>query len=140
MTVTVIVPDVVEDRHGTVAPVALEVAIPEVWTRDLATLRVELALTYRVMDGRLWASSHGRALDRLRSAAEAAVYVTPNDVSEYAKTIVELMDDEARRAVLGKTGRVRVEEELAWSNSARAYLGVYRELLGAGQPQRQAGA
>ena len=74
------------------------------------------------------------------SAAEAAVYVTPNDVSEYAKTIVELMDDEARRAVLGKTGRVRVEEELAWSNSALAYLGVYRQLLGAGQPQRPAGA
>ena len=63
------------------------------------------------------------------SAAEAAVYVTPNDVEKYAKAIVELMDDEARRAQLGKTGRVRVEEELAWSHQQRTYLDVYRRLL-----------
>jgi glycosyltransferase involved in cell wall biosynthesis len=63
------------------------------------------------------------------SAGEAAVYVTPNDVEEYAKAIVELMDDEARRAQLGKTGRVRVEQELAWSHQQRAYLDVYGRLL-----------
>ena len=48
------------------------------------------------------------------SAADAAVYVTPNDVREYAKAIVALMDDEARRTQMGKRGRVRVEQELAW--------------------------
>ena len=63
------------------------------------------------------------------SAGEAAVYVTPNDVGEYAKAIVELIDDEARRAQLGKIGRVRVEQELAWSHQQRAYLDVYRHLL-----------
>jgi glycosyltransferase involved in cell wall biosynthesis len=63
------------------------------------------------------------------SAGEAAVYVTPNDVEEYAKAIVGLMDDEPRRAQLGKTGRVRVEQELAWSHQQRAYLDVYRRLL-----------
>jgi glycosyltransferase involved in cell wall biosynthesis len=63
------------------------------------------------------------------SAGEAAVYVTPNDVDEYAKAIVELMDDEERRAQLGKTGRVRVEQELAWGHQQRAYLDVYRRLL-----------
>jgi glycosyltransferase involved in cell wall biosynthesis len=63
------------------------------------------------------------------SAGEAAVYVTPNDVEEYAMAIVELMDDEARRARLGKTGRVKVEQELAWSHQQRAYLDVYRRLL-----------
>jgi glycosyltransferase involved in cell wall biosynthesis len=66
------------------------------------------------------------------SAGEAAVYVTPNSVAEYAAAIVELMDDEPRRNRLGKLGRRRVEQELAWSHQERAYLGVYRALLGHG--------
>lgn len=64
------------------------------------------------------------------SAGEAAVYVRPNDVREYAKAIVDLMDDEALRVQLGKFGRRRVEDELAWSHQARAYLGVYGRLTG----------
>jgi glycosyltransferase involved in cell wall biosynthesis len=62
------------------------------------------------------------------SAGEAGVYVVPNDVNEYAAAIVKLMDDQARRAQLGKLGRTRVEQELAWSYQQRAYLGVYRDL------------
>jgi glycosyltransferase involved in cell wall biosynthesis len=64
------------------------------------------------------------------SAGDAAVYVTPNDVREYAQAIVALMDDEARRTRLGKQGRVRVEQELAWPHQRRAYLGVYQQLTG----------
>jgi glycosyltransferase involved in cell wall biosynthesis len=64
------------------------------------------------------------------SAGDAAVYVQPNDVREYAKAIVDLMDDEALRAQLAKVGRARVEDELAWSYQARAYLGVYDRLTG----------
>jgi glycosyltransferase involved in cell wall biosynthesis len=77
------------------------------------------------------------------SAADAAVYVTPNDVREYAKAIVALMDDEVRRTQMGKRGRVRVEQELAWSYQRRAYLDVYRQLTRDGsateQPVNQAG-
>jgi Glycosyl transferases group 1/Glycosyl transferase 4-like domain len=62
------------------------------------------------------------------SAGDAAVYVTPNDVREYATAIVALMDDEARRTRLGKRGRIRVEQELAWPHQRRAYLGVYQQL------------
>jgi glycosyltransferase involved in cell wall biosynthesis len=62
------------------------------------------------------------------SVADAGVYVTPNVVREYAQAIVELMDDEARRAELGKLGRERVEQELAWSHQQRAYLDVYQRL------------
>jgi glycosyltransferase involved in cell wall biosynthesis len=64
------------------------------------------------------------------SAADAAVYVTPNDVREYAKAIVALMDDEAQRTQMGKRGRVRVEQELAWPHQRRAYVGVYQQLTG----------
>ena len=64
------------------------------------------------------------------SAGDAAVYATPNDVADYAAAIVKLMDDEPRRSLLGKLGRARVEQELAWSHQVRAYLDVYRRLLG----------
>jgi len=64
------------------------------------------------------------------SAGDAAVYATPNDVREYAKAIVALMDDESRRSRMGKLGRLRVERELAWSHQRRAYLDVYRRLAG----------
>jgi glycosyltransferase involved in cell wall biosynthesis len=64
------------------------------------------------------------------SAADAAVYVRPNDVHEYARAIVALMDDEPQRAQLAKSGRVRVEQVLAWSHQRLAYLDVYRRILG----------
>jgi len=64
------------------------------------------------------------------SVADAGVYVRPNDVRKYAKAIVALLDDEPGRAKLGKLGRIRVEQELAWSHQARNYLEVYRRLTG----------
>lgn len=63
------------------------------------------------------------------SAGPAAVYVQPNDIREYAKAIVALIDDEPRRELLGQLGRARVEEELAWGHQERAYLDTYRALL-----------
>ncbi len=64
------------------------------------------------------------------STGDAAVYVKPNDVGEYARAIVELLDDQEKRARLGKLGRARVEQELAWCHQERAYLGVYQDLIG----------
>jgi glycosyltransferase involved in cell wall biosynthesis len=63
-----------------------------------------------------------------RSAGDAALYVKPNDVHDYAAAIAAFMDDEPQRARLGKLGRARVEQELAWSHQERAYLGVYERL------------
>ena len=74
------------------------------------------------------------------SAQDAAAYVKPNDVREYAKAIVALMDDEPKRMLLGKLGRARVEQELAWCHQERAYLGVYRSLTTSGQARTQARA
>jgi glycosyltransferase involved in cell wall biosynthesis len=74
------------------------------------------------------------------SAADAAVYVTPTgspeqDVRDYAQAIVDLIDDAADRERMGKLGRVRVEEELAWPHSARAYLDVYHRVAGPAQDE-----
>ena len=73
------------------------------------------------------------------SAAAAAVYVTPNDIGEYAKAIADLIDDEAVREQLGKIGRTRVEDELAWFRQERAYLGVYERLTGGARSASGAG-
>ena len=73
------------------------------------------------------------------SAGDAGVYVEPNDVHKYAAAIVGLMDDEPRRAMLGKLGRARVEQELAWDHQARAYLGVYQRVTGNGSAPARAG-
>ncbi len=73
------------------------------------------------------------------SAGDAAVYVKPNDVREYANAIVVLMDNEPKRAALGKLGRARVEQELAWSHSERCYLDIYRDLTAEGRAASQAG-
>lgn len=65
------------------------------------------------------------------SAGDAAVYVQPNDVRKYAAAIVALMDDEPRRIRMGRVGRERVEQKLAWRHQEVAYLDVYRKLTGA---------
>jgi glycosyltransferase involved in cell wall biosynthesis len=62
------------------------------------------------------------------SAEDAAVYVEPNVIEQYAAAIDELLDDPERRAQMGKFGRVRVENVLAWEISARAYVSVYDAL------------
>jgi len=73
------------------------------------------------------------------SAGDAAVYVTPNEIDEYAQAIVALMDDETDRARLAKLGRTRVEKELAWAHQRQAYLDVYQRLTAGGTTSRRAG-
>jgi glycosyltransferase involved in cell wall biosynthesis len=63
-------------------------------------------------------------------AGEAAVYASPGDVAEFARLIDELLDDPLRRAELGRAGRRRVEEWIAWDHQQAAYVGVYRRLFG----------
>ena len=62
------------------------------------------------------------------STSDAAVYVRPNNIHDYAVALAELMDDEAKRHRLGRLGRVRVEQELAWSHQKKAYVDVYDSL------------
>ena len=73
------------------------------------------------------------------SAGDAGVYVEPNNVHKYAAAIVGLMDEKTRRDMMGKLGRARVEQELAWDHQARAYLGVYQRVTGNGSAPARAG-
>jgi hypothetical protein len=62
------------------------------------------------------------------SAADAAVYVTPNEVKQFAAAVATLLDSPDRRADMGRAGRRRVEEALAWTHQAPTYLAVFDQL------------
>jgi glycosyltransferase involved in cell wall biosynthesis len=62
------------------------------------------------------------------SAADAAVYAAPNEISDLARLLVELIDDRARRNDMGAAGLRRVEKELDWKHQAPRYVGVYHGL------------
>jgi glycosyltransferase involved in cell wall biosynthesis len=65
-----------------------------------------------------------------RCAGKAAEYVLDGDPALMAKTIAALLDDPVRRSEMGRVGRQRIENELAWSIQARAYLDLYAGLVG----------
>jgi glycosyltransferase involved in cell wall biosynthesis len=62
------------------------------------------------------------------SAQGASVYAQKNDAVDLAAKIVELLDDPARRAEMGKYGRRRVENELEWRHEAPKLLAAYESL------------
>jgi glycosyltransferase involved in cell wall biosynthesis len=63
------------------------------------------------------------------SAGEAAIYVQSGDIAAYAQAIVELLDDDDQRAVMGKAGRIRIDRELGWSYQRDVYVAVYNSLI-----------
>jgi glycosyltransferase involved in cell wall biosynthesis len=64
------------------------------------------------------------------SAADAAVYATPNRIDCYAQAVVDLLDDEPRRLAMGAVGRQRIERELSWDHQRDRYVSVYDRLFG----------
>lgn len=62
------------------------------------------------------------------TAEEAALYAKPNEELDFARNIVALMDDPARRDQMGKIGRRRIETRLAWPFQIPNLLSVYTSL------------
>jgi glycosyltransferase involved in cell wall biosynthesis len=58
----------------------------------------------------------------------ASALVSPGDVEGFARQVVALLDDAARRAEMGEVGRERVRADLAWDRQSAAYLNVMRTL------------
>jgi glycosyltransferase involved in cell wall biosynthesis len=67
------------------------------------------------------------------SAADAATYVSHGDERGFAQALSDLMDDLPRREAMGRAGRKRAEEELAWRHWAPNLLAVYEQLTGHGR-------
>jgi glycosyltransferase involved in cell wall biosynthesis len=65
-----------------------------------------------------------------RTGGAAALYAPPGDVRAFAGQLARLLEDAELRAALGRAGRRRVAEELAWDHQEGAYLDVFDRLLG----------
>jgi len=63
------------------------------------------------------------------SARDAALYARPNDTEDFANKILELLNDEERREKMGKYGRKRVEEDLAWSHTKKELIKAYEKIF-----------
>lgn len=63
------------------------------------------------------------------SAQKSAVYVPPNNETEFAKAIVRLMDNPEKRAHMGAVGHKRVREKLAWQHVSKNLLVAYKSLM-----------
>jgi len=64
-----------------------------------------------------------------KSAADAALYVTPNDEAQFAVAIAGLMDAPELRKSMGERGKHRVNETLSWNVTSRNLLAAYRRLF-----------
>ncbi|MEO7442057.1 MAG: glycosyltransferase [Acidimicrobiales bacterium] len=64
------------------------------------------------------------------TARDAAMYVPSGDPGAIARAVVNLLDDPDRRAAMGRAGRRRIEQELAWEHQAPTYVSVYERLIG----------
>lgn len=62
------------------------------------------------------------------SAGDAAVYARPDDAQDLADNIIQLLDDPARRDEMGRLGRCRIENELAWEHQKWNLLAAYDKL------------
>ena len=75
-----------------------------------------------------------------RSAGEASLYAQPDDPADLAAKLLELIDDPARRASMGRDGRARIERELEWRHQAPRLLAAYDALWPAArQPEMARG-
>ncbi|MGQ0836559.1 MAG: glycosyltransferase family 4 protein [Gammaproteobacteria bacterium] len=63
------------------------------------------------------------------SAQDASVYARHNDPLDFARLILELLDDEERRKHMGEIGRRRVTDSLSWEHEAPRLLRAYRMLF-----------
>lgn len=65
------------------------------------------------------------------TAGEAALYARPNDELDFARQILVLMDDPGLREKMGRIGRERVENELAWQYQTKHLIDAYASIKGA---------
>lgn len=63
------------------------------------------------------------------SARDSALYVEPNNETEFARAIVRLMDDPGMRKKLGDCGRERILNELNWGIVSKNLISAYDSLF-----------
>jgi glycosyltransferase involved in cell wall biosynthesis len=69
-------------------------------------------------------------LETRYSAQDAALYATPNIITDFADKIEYLLEHEEIRKQLGTYGRRRIVEELSWQQTSKHLLQAYQTLTG----------
>lgn len=64
------------------------------------------------------------------SARQAAVYAIDNDEEDFARKIVDLLDNPVMRKEMGEFGSRRLKEDLSWEKSTTQLLRAYEFALG----------
>jgi len=59
----------------------------------------------------------------------AGAFVPPGDVAALAGELVAVLGDRERRAAMGRIGRERVRDNLAWEHQATRYIAVVDRLI-----------
>ena len=59
------------------------------------------------------------------SAGDAAVFAADNDEEDFARRVIELLDDPARREQMGQAGYERLKSQLSWEHSSKQLLSAY---------------
>lgn len=62
------------------------------------------------------------------SAQNASLYAEPNNTSDMADKICELLDDPAKAQEMGRYGRARVETELSWDYQVETLIAAYERV------------
>jgi glycosyltransferase involved in cell wall biosynthesis len=63
------------------------------------------------------------------SAGESSLYARPNDPEDFARCLLELLDNAAHRERMGQLGRQRFEDQLSWGRQKTALRAAYRRAL-----------
>jgi len=63
------------------------------------------------------------------TAGEASLYAAPNDITDFAKSIVRLIDDQEMRDRLGAIGFQRITTGLSWDAQVPSLLAAYERAL-----------
>ena len=63
------------------------------------------------------------------SAGDASLYARANDSVDFARCIVKLLDDPAKRAEMGAIGRQRVEERFSWRQQVDTLISTYKKVF-----------
>jgi glycosyltransferase involved in cell wall biosynthesis len=63
------------------------------------------------------------------SAQKAALYARPNDEVDFADKMLELIDDEDKRKIMGQYGKRRINDELKWDITKQELIKAYSYLF-----------
>lgn len=63
------------------------------------------------------------------TAGDAALYAENNDIADFAKATIRLMDDPALRKSMGQIARRRIEDGLTWDHQAIQLIALYEDLF-----------